>query len=79
MGKKSKHFRLTLPKPKFSLFDKRRASEGGISGGALWRAPQKPPRSDPLPWGRLLLVPFAADTIRCAALEENSRFDIIHF
>lgn len=68
---------LTLPKPKFSLFDNRRARDEGMSGGALWRAPQKPPLSDPFPWERLVFVPFAADTIRCAALEGNW-FDISH-
>lgn len=45
-----------------------------MSGGARCSAPQKPPRSEPLP-GVRLLVPLAADTIRWAALEENF-FDI---
>lgn len=69
---------LTFPNPKFSLFVSRLSSWAGMAGGARCRAPQKPPLSDPFPRVRPVFVPFAADTIRCAALQGNW-FVIIRF
>lgn len=62
---------LTFPNPKFSLFVSRLSSWAGMGGGARCKAPQKPPLSDPFPRVRPVFVPFAADTIRCAALQGN--------
>lgn len=49
-------YSLTLPKPKFSLFAKRLAKPGGIGGGALCSAPQKPPLREADAFGMSLLL-----------------------